>query len=99
MFGLMLVEPPEGLPVVDRELYVRQHELYVQKDEEDPKMYEMDYDRAANEKPKHVPMDLVKKDLKEKRFHCESYLKQLCSVTPAELESKTKQRTTNLQTK
>ena len=29
MFGLILVEPQEGLPPVDREFYIMQHELYV----------------------------------------------------------------------
>ena len=32
MFGLILVEPEKGLPKVDREFYVMQHELYVQPD-------------------------------------------------------------------
>ena len=54
MFGLILVEPPEGLPEVDKEIYVMQHELYVQKSDDDPKVYEMDYVGAENETPKHV---------------------------------------------
>lgn len=54
MFGLILVEPLEGLPKVDKEIYVMQHELYVEKDEDDDKTYEMDYDAASKEIPKHV---------------------------------------------
>lgn len=54
MFGLILVEPTEGLPPVDREFYIMQHELYLEKDEDDPKTFEMDYDAAAKEIASHV---------------------------------------------
>eukprot|EP00931_Biecheleriopsis_adriatica_P076763 TRINITY_DN5043_c0_g1_i8.p1 TRINITY_DN5043_c0_g1~~TRINITY_DN5043_c0_g1_i8.p1 ORF type:complete len:430 (+),score=67.96 TRINITY_DN5043_c0_g1_i8:72-1361(+) len=53
MFGLVLVEPTEGLPLVDKEFYVVQHELYATEDDETGD-YETDYDGAANEIPKHV---------------------------------------------
>ena len=46
MFGLILVEPPEGLPKgVDREFYVMQHEMYP---------YELDHDAPAKQMPSHV---------------------------------------------
>jgi nitrite reductase (NO-forming) len=32
MFGMILVEPKEGLPEVDQELYIGQHEIYTSKD-------------------------------------------------------------------
>lgn len=58
MFGLILVEPSDGLPKVDKEFYVMQHELYVVDAEDDDDdgspMYEIDYDGASKEIPKHV---------------------------------------------
>ncbi|MGQ4556112.1 copper-containing nitrite reductase [Halobellus sp. GM3] len=39
MFGIILVEPPEGMPAVDEEIYLGQHELYT--------------DRAAGEDGHH----------------------------------------------
>mmetsp|Transcript_28560 Transcript_28560/g.53715 ORF Transcript_28560/g.53715 Transcript_28560/m.53715 type:complete len:213 (+) Transcript_28560:519-1157(+) len=54
MFGLILVEPTEGLPPVDKEFYVMQSDLYVTESDEDPNEYEVDYTAAANEIPKHV---------------------------------------------
>jgi len=56
MFGLVLVEPEEGLPKVDKEIYVVQHELYCREsdDEDDGGNYVTDYDAGANEIPRHV---------------------------------------------
>jgi plastocyanin len=51
MFGLILVEPAKGLPRVDKEVYIMQHKLYLEKDEDDEKTYEMDYDGASKEIP------------------------------------------------
>lgn len=53
MFGLVLVEPTEGLPPVDKEFYIVQHELYAQADAETGD-YETDYDGGVSESPKHV---------------------------------------------
>ncbi|MFB6070372.1 MAG: copper-containing nitrite reductase [Halanaeroarchaeum sp.] len=54
MFGLMLVEPPEGLPAVDRELYLGQHEVYT--DQRAGSEGHHDFDRAAmtREEPTYV---------------------------------------------
>lgn len=68
MFGLILVEPQGGLPPVDKELYVMQHELYVQKSDDDPKMYEMDYVNSEREIPKHVLFNGREGALVEKPF-------------------------------
>ena len=56
MFGLILVEPEEGLPPVDKEFYIVQHELYLNLEDNDPKAteYEHDYDAATREIPSHV---------------------------------------------
>ena len=56
MFGLILVEPEEGLPPVDKEFYIVQHELYLNLEDNDPKAteYEHDYDAATRAIPSHV---------------------------------------------
>lgn len=55
MFGLILVEPQEGLPPVDKEFYVMQHELYLsESDDEDQDEYEYDATAAARENASHV---------------------------------------------
>lgn len=37
MYGMILVEPAEGLPQVDKEFYVVQGEIYATEDPSDPK--------------------------------------------------------------
>ena len=54
MFGLILVEPAEGLPKVGREVYIMQHELYLNKMKEDKRIYEMNYNKADDENATHV---------------------------------------------
>ena len=56
MFGLILVEPSEGLPPVDKEIYAMQHELYLtdNSDDQDSNEFEYDYDAASKEIPSHV---------------------------------------------
>jgi nitrite reductase (NO-forming) len=54
MFGMVVVEPPEGLPAVDREFYVMQDELYLQGTHGDPGLHELALDRLLAEQPDYV---------------------------------------------
>jgi nitrite reductase (NO-forming) len=53
MYGLVLVEPKEGLPKVDREFYVMQSEFYA-KPGEAGKPHTLDMEKGAAEQPTHV---------------------------------------------
>jgi nitrite reductase (NO-forming) len=52
MFGIILVEPPEGLPPVDREFYLGQHEVYTSEAEDDHVAF--DFDEMERENPSYV---------------------------------------------
>ncbi|MFU8870108.1 copper-containing nitrite reductase [Natronococcus sp.] len=54
MFGTILVEPEGGLPEVDREFYVGQHELYLEGDHGEEGHHAFDFDEAASEDPTYV---------------------------------------------
>lgn len=54
MYGLVLVEPKEGLPKVDKEFYVMQSEFYTEESPTDPNLLEFDYQKGLDEKPTHV---------------------------------------------
>lgn len=54
MFGTILVEPEEGLPEVDREFYLGQHELYTDGDTGEEGHHAFDFDSAADEDPTYV---------------------------------------------
>ncbi len=51
MYGLILVEPPEGLPQVDKEFYVMQGDLYTGHKAGTKGHHEYSHDRAADENP------------------------------------------------
>jgi nitrite reductase (NO-forming) len=51
MYGMILVEPPEGLPKVDREFYVMQGDLYTTHRVGTKGHQEFDHDRASDELP------------------------------------------------
>jgi nitrite reductase (NO-forming) len=53
MYGLILVEPKEGLPKVDREFYVMQSEFYV-KPGEHGKPATLDMQKGIDERPSYV---------------------------------------------
>ena len=53
MYGLILVEPKEGLPKVDREFYVLQSEFYA-KQGAAGQPYTLDMDKGAAEQPSYV---------------------------------------------
>ncbi len=54
MFGTILVEPEDGLPDVDREFYVGQHELYTDGATGEEGHHSWDADSAASEDPTYV---------------------------------------------
>jgi nitrite reductase (NO-forming) len=53
MYGMLLVEPEGGLPVVDREFYVMQGELYTTKPFGTNGHLEMDYNKLMAERPEY----------------------------------------------
>ena len=54
MYGLMLVEPPEGLPKVDHEYYVMQGDFYTVGKYREKGHQAFDMQRAIDEKPTYV---------------------------------------------
>ncbi len=54
MFGMILVEPEQGLPEVDQELYFGQHELYTDKETGTEGHHGFDMDAMAREDPTYV---------------------------------------------
>ncbi|HYW03686.1 MAG TPA: copper-containing nitrite reductase [Gammaproteobacteria bacterium] len=54
MFGMILVEPRDGLPPVDREFYIGQHELYTQQPFGSHGTLSFDYQAMAREDPGYV---------------------------------------------
>jgi nitrite reductase (NO-forming) len=53
MYGLILVEPKEGMPKVDREFYVMQSEFYAKPDANGGP-HTIDMEKGADESPTHV---------------------------------------------
>jgi nitrite reductase (NO-forming) len=51
MYGLILVEPEEGLPPVDREFYVMQGEIYTEEDFGTKGLLTTSYDKMIAEQP------------------------------------------------
>ena len=54
MYGLILVEPKEGLPPVDREYYVMQGEFYTAGKYGEDGLQPFDMDKAVDERPAYV---------------------------------------------
>jgi nitrite reductase (NO-forming) len=54
MYGLILVEPPEGLPPVDREYYVMQGDFYTAGAYHEKGLQPFDVQKAIDEKPTYV---------------------------------------------
>lgn len=54
MYGMILVEPKEGLPEVDREFYVMQGEVYTTGKNGEQGHQDFDYDKAVSERPEYV---------------------------------------------
>ncbi|WP_440991049.1 copper-containing nitrite reductase [Haloarchaeobius baliensis] len=57
MFGLIVVEPEEGLPEVDHEFYLGQHELYTTGAAGEEGHHEFDFAAMAAEEPTYVLMN------------------------------------------
>jgi nitrite reductase (NO-forming) len=54
MYGMILVEPKEGLPKVDHEFYVMQGDFYTKDVEGEPGVEQFDHDKAVKETPDFV---------------------------------------------
>jgi nitrite reductase (NO-forming) len=54
MYGLILVEPPGGLPAVDREYYVMQSEFYTKGHYGEEGLQPFDMEKAIDERPSYV---------------------------------------------
>ncbi len=54
MYGLILVEPPEGLPEVDREYYVMQGDFYTEGKYGEKGLQNFDMQKAIDENPTYV---------------------------------------------
>ncbi|MDK4679777.1 copper-containing nitrite reductase [Kingella negevensis] len=54
MYGLILVEPKEGLPKVDREFYVVQGDFYTKGKNSDSGLQPFDMEKAVREEPEYV---------------------------------------------
>ncbi|MFB6349078.1 copper-containing nitrite reductase [Moraxella marmotae] len=54
MYGLILVEPPEGLPKVDKEYYVMQGDFYTKGKYGEPGLQPFDMDKAIREDAEYV---------------------------------------------
>ena len=54
MYGLILVEPKEGLPPVDREYYIMQGEFYTPGKFGEQGLQSFDQDKAVDERPSYV---------------------------------------------
>lgn len=54
MFGMIVVEPHEGLPSVNREFYIGQHELYTKEPLGSTGTLHFDYAAMAREQPNYV---------------------------------------------
>lgn len=54
MYGMFLVEPRGGLPLVDREFYVMESEFYTKGVHGEPGLQEFDLQKAIKEEPEYV---------------------------------------------
>lgn len=54
MYGLMVVEPPEGWPKVDHEFYVMQGDLYLEGKADQPGIHEVSMHKMSEEEPDYV---------------------------------------------
>ncbi len=74
MYGLFQVDPPGGLPPVDRELYVGQNEWYLSADAkpvagaDGVESYDLDEDKATAERPDLITFNGHKEALLEKKL-------------------------------
>jgi len=68
MYGVILVEPPKGLPKVDHEFYLGQNEVYIKGEAGAQGLQEFDFDAMKHEDPTYVLLNGQQKALTENRF-------------------------------
>jgi len=68
MFGMIVVEPEGGLPPVDREFYLGQHELYTDGTENGSGNARFSYERMRGEDPAYVLFNGAVEPFTERRF-------------------------------
>jgi len=68
MFGMILVEPPEGLPPVDHELYLGQHEIYTDRPTGQKGHHDFSFEAMAKEDPTYVLLQGEKHALTGDRY-------------------------------
>ncbi len=69
MYGLILVEPPQGLPRVDHEFYFGQNELYVNnKDVKPEERMPFNFQTLAGENPQYVVLNGVSQAITKYRY-------------------------------
>jgi nitrite reductase (NO-forming) len=69
MFGLIVVEPEAGMPEVDHEFYLGQHELYTNGQTGQEGHHEFDFARMAMEDPTYVLMNGEKYAITPDNYH------------------------------
>lgn len=68
MFGMIFVEPLEGLPEVDHEFYFGQHEVYTDKEAGVKGMHNFNMSAMADENPTYVLMNGEKHAITDNRY-------------------------------
>jgi len=68
MYGMIVVEPPEGLPEVDREFYFGQNEIYTDKPGGENGHHRFNFDSMKAENPSYVLLNGGKQAISEKRY-------------------------------
>lgn len=68
MFGLILVEPEEGLPPVDREFYFGQNEIYVKDPVNANTPASFDFDNLLKEEPTYVVLNGAFNAITDERY-------------------------------
>jgi len=68
MYGIILVEPEEGLPKVDHEFYFGQNEIYIKGDAGAQGLQDFDFDKMANENPDYVLLNGEKQAITDARY-------------------------------
>jgi nitrite reductase (NO-forming) len=68
MFGIILVEPEGGLPEVDEEIYLGQHEIYTDKPAGEEGKHSFSFEKMVSEDPSYVLMNGEKYAATGKRY-------------------------------
>lgn len=68
MYGIILVEPEEGLPKVDHEFYFGQNEVYVQDESGANGIYDFDFDKMKDEIADYVLLNGEKVAITDERY-------------------------------